>query len=80
MPGVPPDDVEESGGQFKRNAVKDDGGALALPITKRAGQNRGGKREQRDVHQQQSVQEQYEPVGMTDVVEHDVMVSPYLPD
>jgi hypothetical protein len=34
----------------------------------------------RDVHQQQGVQEQHRPVGDSDVVEHDVMVGPHLPD
>jgi hypothetical protein len=54
--------------------VKDDGDALSLSVAKRIGQARGGKREERDVHQQHGVQEQHQPVGMTDVIEHDVMV------
>jgi hypothetical protein len=60
--------------------MKDDGGALSLSVAKRIGQNAGGKREERDVHQQQGVQEQYQPVGMTDLVEEDVMVRPHLPN
>jgi hypothetical protein len=36
--------------------------------------------EERHGHQQQGVQEQYDPVGRTDVVEHDVVVSPHLSD
>jgi hypothetical protein len=44
------------------------------------GQHGGGERQERDVHQQQGVEEQHHPVGAADVVEHDVMVGPHLPD
>jgi hypothetical protein len=80
MPGVPPNGIEQGGCQFERNAVKDDSDALSLSVAKRIGQDRGGKREERDVHQQHSVQEQHQPVCMTDVIKHDVMVCPHLPD
>jgi hypothetical protein len=42
--------------------------------------DRGGEGQERDVHQQQGVQEQHRPVGDSDVLEHDVMVGPHLPD
>jgi hypothetical protein len=48
--------------------------------TERARQNGSGERQERDVHQQQGVEEQHHPVGAADVVEHDVMVGPHLPD
>ena len=55
---------------------EDDGGSLAVSAAQRPGKDRGGERKERHDHQQQGVQEQYEPVGCTDVVEHDVVVSP----
>src|SRR5581483_9052452 len=77
---VPPDEVEQDGRQFKGDAVQDDGDALAVSIVECLGQNGGGEGQERDVHQQQGVEEQHRPVGTTDVVEHDVMIGPYLPD
>ena len=44
---------------------------------------RGGERKERHHHhhhQQQRVEEQHDPVGSADVVEHDVVVCPYLSD
>src|SRR5437867_3881356 len=71
MTRVPPDDVEQNGRQFKREAVEDDSSALPVTVTELLGQNGGGERQERDVHQQRGVQEQHYPVGATDVVEHD---------
>jgi hypothetical protein len=62
------------------HAVEDDGGALPMPGAEGGGQHRGGERQERDVHQQQGVEEQHCAVGAADVVEHDVMVGPHLPD
>src|SRR5262249_28261256 len=77
---VLPDAVEGQRRYPERDPVEDDRGSLALAATKGPRQNRGGERKKRDGHEQQGVQEQYHPVRGTDVVEHDVVVRPYLPD
>jgi hypothetical protein len=64
----------------ERDAVEGDGRSLAVSATQRPGKHGGGERKERHGHQQQGVQEQYDPVGRTDVVEHDVVVSPHLSD
>jgi hypothetical protein len=66
--------------QVERDAVEDDGGSLAVSAAQRPGKDGGGERKERHDHQQQGVQEQHDPVGCTDVVEHDVVVSPHLSD
>jgi hypothetical protein len=50
------------------------------PVRSAPRQDGGGERKERHDHKQQGVQEQDDPVGDADVVEHDVMVCPYLPD
>ena len=42
---------------------EDDGGSLAVSAAQRPGKDRGGERKERHDHQQQGVQEQYEPVA-----------------
>jgi hypothetical protein len=61
-------------------AIEDDDGSLAVCVAECSGEDGGGERKERDDHQQQGVQEQYDPVGCTDVVEHDVVVGPHLSD
>jgi len=80
MARVAPDHVEQNGCQQKRHAMEDDGGALPVSGAEGGGQNGGGEGQERDVHQQHGVEEQHRPVGAADVVEHDVMVGPHLPD
>lgn len=60
--------------------MEDDGGALSVSGAEGVRQDGCGERQERDVHQQQGVEEQHHPVGDPDVVEHDVMVGPHLPD
>jgi hypothetical protein len=77
---VPPDDVEQNGQEREGGAVEDYGGALPVSVPERLGQHGGGERQERDVHQQHGVEEEHHAVGAADVVEHDVMVGPHLPD
>src|SRR5215472_1827859 len=77
---VLPDRVERQGRRVEHDAVKDDRGPLAVPAAQRPGQDGRGERKERHDHQQQRVEQQYDPVGSADVVEHDMVVGPYLPD
>jgi hypothetical protein len=77
---VLPDAVERQRRHVKRDAVEDDRGTLAVSLAEGACKNGGREREKRHHHQQQGVEEQHETVGGTDVVEHDVVVRPHLPD
>jgi hypothetical protein len=77
---VAPDGVERQRSQIERQAVEDDGGSLAVSTVQRFGENGSGERKERHDHQQQGVQEQYSPVGCTDVVEHHMVVHPHLSD
>jgi hypothetical protein len=51
-----------------------------MPAAYSPSQHRRGERKKRHNHQQQCVEQQHDPVGNADVVEHDVMVCPHLPD
>jgi hypothetical protein len=77
---VLPDGVEGQGRHVERDAVEGDGRSLAVSAAQRPGEDRCGEREERHGHQQQRVQEQHDPVGRSDVVEHDVVVGPHLSD
>jgi hypothetical protein len=79
-PRVLPDGVERQRRHAECDAVEDDGGSLAVSAAQRPGKYGGAERKKRHDHQQQGVQQEYEPVGCTDVVEHDVVVGPHLSD
>jgi hypothetical protein len=51
-----------------------------VSAAQRPGEDGSRERKERHDHQQQSVQEQYDPVGGADVVEHHVVVDPDLAD
>jgi hypothetical protein len=53
---------------------------IALITALVPGKDGGGERKERHDHQQQGIQEQYDPAGCTDVVELDMVVSPHPPD
>jgi hypothetical protein len=63
---VAPDQVEQNGRHFERDAVEDDGGALPVPGPEGGRQHGGGERQEGDVHQQQGVEEQHRSVGAAD--------------
>ena len=75
---VLPHGVEGQGREVERDAIEDDGSALAVTAAQRVGKDGSGERKERDNHQQKGVQEQYNSVGGADVVEHDVVVRPHV--
>jgi hypothetical protein len=77
---VLPDGVERQRRQVERDAVEDDRGSLAVSAAQRPREDGRGERKECHDHQHQGVQEQYRPVGCTNVVEHHMVVHPYLSD
>src|SRR5215469_6904872 len=78
--GVLPDCVERQGGGVECDAVEDDRGAQAVPSPQCSGKDGGGEREKRHHHQQEGVEQEYDSVGKPDLIKHNVVVCPYLPD
>ena len=78
--GVLPDCVERQGGGVECDAVEDDRGAQAVPSPQCSGKDGGGEREKRHDHQQEGVEQEYDSVGKPDLIKHNVVVCPYLPD
>jgi hypothetical protein len=77
---VLPDGVERERRHREGDAVEDDCGSLTISASLRPGEDGGGEGKERDDHEQQGVQEKYDSVGRTNVIEHDVVVDPHLSD
>jgi hypothetical protein len=71
---VLPDAVERERRHVESDAVEDDGGSLAVSRAQRLRKDGGGEGKERHDHQQQGVQDQNDPVGYANVVEHDVVI------